>query len=192
MPLLSTRGSVSGAAYGITSGIAPIGDYELIGTVNIAANTATVTISSITQNFKNLQIRMQVNTTGSVDTDAWLQLNSVTSGYKRWWLQSNYSASMNGSGDTVGAFFFGLTPGNSETLVYSNAVFTISDYTNQRKFKTVFGSMTTLKRGAGNWWQQYISVMAPTKDPVTSITFGSATGNLRAGTTISLYGMRAN
>lgn len=192
MPLLSTRGSVSGAAYGITSGALALADYDLIGTVTVSTSTATVVISSISQNYKNLQLRLQVNTTGSVDTDAWLQLNSVTSGYKRWWLQSNYASALNGSGDTVGAFFFGLTPGNGETNVYSNAVFTIPDYTNQRKFKTVFGSMTSLKRGSGNWWQQYISVMAPTKDPVTSITFGSATGNLRAGTTISLYGMRAN
>lgn len=192
MPLLSTHSGASARSYGWSTGtITTLSDYELIGTTTVGTSTSTVVLSSISQDYKHLQVVIQVNTTGAANTDAWLQVNSVTSGYKRWYLQTTYTGHV-GSGDTGPALYFGQTPGNSDGDVYSNVTFNFPDYTNQRKFRTIHGNMTTLKDLSGTWYNAHYGCMVPTKSAITSLTIGSFSGNVRAGTVISIYGMRAN
>jgi len=128
MPLLSMLSGPSAKAYGWSAATSVASDYELIGTTTVGTSTSTVVLSSISQDYKHLQVVIQINTTGAASTDAWLQVNSVTSGYKRWYLQSNYLSHV-GSGDTGSAFYFGQTPGNSDGSVYSNVTFNFPDYT---------------------------------------------------------------
>jgi hypothetical protein len=191
MPLASTLAGASSKAFGWTSGISLDGTYELIETKTISSAVATTVFTGIPTAYKHLHLMFSANTTGANNTNLYLQLNSVTSGYKRYWLQTNF-ATAEGSGDGANtSFLFGLTPGNSDNLVMSDISMWIHDYQNDQKNKTIHTTIASARSASPyGGWNGWMGAKTDCRAAVTSITIGSSSGNIKAGSMISLYGVR--
>lgn len=108
-------------------------------TTTLSTNTATVTFSSIPQNYEHLQIRFIARCTATqVSRNITTQINGDTgSNYSRHYLSGNGSAASSGPdiGQTV--IFGGVATGTGGAAnVFGVNVFDILDYTNTNKYKT--------------------------------------------------------
>ena len=189
MPLVSTLAGASAKAFGWTSGFGLDGAYELIETKTISSSVATTVFSGVPTGYKHLHLMLNVNTTGASDTNLYLQLNGITSGYKRYWLLTNNSLIEGSGSGPASSFVFGITPGDAETLTMSNASMWIHDYQNNQKNKTIHTTFTS-PRSASAGWISWMGAKVECRAAVTSITVGSVSGNIKAGSMISLYGVR--
>jgi hypothetical protein len=183
---LSLLGILSAAGAG---GAGPSGGaaYELIESSILLSNTATVTFSSIPQDFKHLEIRaISSNASGSGSVS--LRLNGDTG--------SNYAQhSLEGNGSLVAS---SANTSTAQIVVYPHgvnsasgngaAIISILDYANTAKNKTIRslnGVVTTFNQVGLN------SGFRNNTEAITSIAlFHQAGTNFRSGSRFSLYGIK--
>lgn len=177
--------------------------YELISTTILGSTSSSVTLSSIPQTYKHLQIRWTGRNNqswGSTGTSSvfWYQMNGVTS--------TSYSAhALEGNGSSAGQTSYAsldyirivtsLANAFSPASAYTGGVSDFLDYTNTSKNKTIrsltgYTSDTTEKGGITISAGALYSTSA-----ITSITIGAGPGptgghSFIAGSRFSLYGIK--
>ena len=148
----------------------------------------SVTFSSIPSTYKNLQLRMKVNTSSTGDT-IYIRLNGDTgTNYTRHYLQGN-GTTATAVGNTGRSYMQvgGWSTNTANTTISCCIISDLIDYANTSKYKTLRTSSGIDKNGTGdmvlasNLW---ISTAA-----VSSITVALDTNSFASGTSIALYGM---
>jgi hypothetical protein len=166
-------------------------DYELIETVILGSNQASVVFSSLgtySSTYKHLQLRFTARSAASASEDTiYARFNSDTG--------ANYSAhQLYGTGSSVLSAgyanltyaFCGTPSGNTATAnAFGAGVIDILDPFSTTKNKTtrsLTGQVgTSIKLWSGNWRNTA---------SVTTILLAAENGNLMTGSRFSLYGIR--
>ena len=165
-------------------------DMELIGTIRLNSNTASVTFSNIPQEYKHLQLRYVVRTDRAATGDeSRVRLNGDTGGnYTKHLLEGDGSTAYSGAGTAnTYATMPGAGAANSGSSIFGANVVDILDYSNSSKNKTIRGIGGMDRNGEG-----YVSLRSGlwlNTAAVTSVSV-SAIGNLVQFTRVSLYGIR--
>jgi hypothetical protein len=159
--------------------------YEPIATNTLGSAAASVTFSSIPSTYTDLVlVTVHTNATGSNNTLT-LQFNGDTT--------SNYSrTAMYGDGTTAGSFrttnesgiFTGFAASNSD-ITQTNIQ--IQNYSNATTFKTVL-TRSTVPAGQT---RATVSLWRKTPESINSILIYTASGTFSAGSTFTLYGIKA-
>jgi hypothetical protein len=177
------------------AGSAPASAYELIQTQVIGGETVSVTLSSIPQTYKHLQIRGVVRL-GGFNTSAGFNMrlnNDSTSNY--YWHRLRGAGSSVVS-DQAGSLqtrisFFNAPAANATSSVYSPFVIDILDYASTSKLTTIryLGGPTIGTSTAG---VALISGLYNSTAAISSMTFGNFIddGNIVGGSRFSIYGIK--
>jgi len=173
-------------------------DFELISTTVLTANTASVTFSSIPQDYKHLQIRALVKQAGNGDNGAnfTMTLNGATSGYARHRMFGNAASVLsdvltsdssirftNGAASSFNTFY---------SLHFTGMVTDILDYASTNKNTTIrssFGFTATATATANTAQVTLLSGLLNSTSAITSLEISSF-GNLAANCRFSLYGIK--
>jgi len=167
--------------------------YELLDTVVIGLKQTSIVFSSISSEYKHLQIRMMTRCDYSGDSsDIYMRVNgdSTAANYVHHGLYSTGSAAGSESqvGINPGARVAQSAGSTFTSGVYFPAITDITDYANSSRNKT----MKTLSGNTGTYnrfW--FTSELWRSTAPITSLTFVLATGSsFIAGSRISIYGLR--
>ena len=205
MPLLTTQ---SARGYGFSSLVAPVSTtaYESIATYVVSSPQGVITLGSIPQTYKHLQVRITGRTSRSDYTieDINLQMNGDTGSNYTWHrMYSNPSVPTGGTATTAAstsATYINsvgiMATAASSTYMVGGAIIDILDYTNTNKYKTVKSITGTdlnqeqnstgvsgfTELMGGNWMNTAA---------ITSLSFSPTTGtNIIAPTHIALYGIK--
>lgn len=166
-------------------------DYELISTTVLGSNSASVSLSSIPQTYKHLQIRLVKLNPSSVSAYLNIQMNGVTSGsYSSHLLFGNGSTvgSNAGNGSSATSIFGGTTATNATTHA-AVQIIDILDYTSTSKYKTV-RYLNGYANGANNGIELGSGLFMSTS-AVTSVDFSNQSSNQFAtGSRFSIYGLK--
>jgi len=163
------------------------GAFELISTTVLTANTASVTFSSIPQDYKHLQIRYVARSTrASLKDDFDMIINSDTgANYALHLILGNGSSAGSFSGtNTNFAFLSGITGSTAAANNFGAGVTDLLDpfaTTKNKTFKTLGGTSSEI---------QLTSSFRQNTAATTSILLRARDGNLVTGSRFSLYGIR--
>jgi len=157
--------------------------YEPIATTTLGSAAASISISSIPATYTDL--RLVVNGGTSVSgTYAWIQFNSDTS--------TNYSTTrLDGDGGSpASARTTSATFIRNSTSLDSNPNLVITDIFSYASsaFKTCLINTAADQNGSGRVTQTV--GLWRSSSAITSILFSANSGNLNAGTTATLYGIK--
>jgi hypothetical protein len=169
-------------------------DFELIESVFVASNTATVTFSNLNQyatEYKHLQIRYTAKSTRPSYLDGLaVRFNSDTgTNYGYHWLRGDGSSVTSGAEINVSIPQIGIIPASTSTAnTFGAGVADLLDpfsLTKYKTFRSVFGTFN------GNYLAINSGLWRNT-NAVNSITLLQTEGanNLLAGSRFSLYGIR--
>jgi hypothetical protein len=167
------------------------GDYELIETVILTSNQASVTFSNLgnySSVYKHLQIRSLARNTRAETADGlYINLNASTTGYANHSLVGNGSA-VSSSAETSQAqmTLASITSANSAANNFAASVIDLLDAYSTTKNKTLRGFSGLTDRNL----VQLNSGLWNNTASVTSIKLQSFAGNLVTGSRFSLYGIR--
>jgi hypothetical protein len=181
--------------------------YESIATYVVSSPQASITLGSIPQTYKHLQVRLIGRTSRADYTieDINLQMNGDTGSSSYTWhrMYSNPSVPTGGTATTAasaGASYINsiaiVSTATTTTGMVGGGIIDILDYTNTNKYKTIksingvdnnqeangFAVSGFSELMSGNWMNTAA---------VTSLTFTPTTGsNIIAPTHIALYGIK--
>ena len=126
----------SSTATGLKWATASAGSMTLLSTTSMNTGTATVTVSSISQSYKTLEIQILNPTWATGTAQLWLNIESSSSlqgaGTAMWSSGSNVSAAA-----TSGVNFNFTATGNSNTDAKVTGLVRIHNYTSSTAFKPV-------------------------------------------------------
>lgn len=155
--------------------------YEPIATTTISgSSTSTITFSSITGTYTDLVLIAAGNlgTAGSIN----FQFNSDTT--------SNYSITLV-YGDGTSALSTRTSATNLPSVYFgtgqSNGIVNIQNYANTTTYKTVLSR----SNNADGFTSARVGLWRKTPEAITSITLTPQSGNFVAGSTFTLYGIKA-
>ena len=175
------------------SGNAPVSfsAFDLLETQVLTSSAASVTFSSIPQDYKHLQIRMAVRSTGTGNPRVLTQFNSDSGtnyAYHNLFGTGSTVYSENNSSNDGWNYYF--VPNSSQTAgIFGAAVYDILDYSSVSKNTTtrVFG-------GAANAGVNYDiglhSFLWNNTAAITSILLSGDGQSFATGTRFSLYGIK--
>ena len=160
----------------------PASTYEAISTFTLSNDVQYVTISNIPQNYTDLVVVIDSMSTVGTYIRAGFNTGADVS----------YTAAINGASSpyTPSAFkgtggFTGLAGGGSRNQVF----FSFMNYSNNVTNKTYIGET---RQGIGaSYWSNTNGTIVTTA-PITSLSYWGDTGNVMAGSVISLYGLSAS
>lgn len=165
----------------------------LLYEVDLAATTATVTISSIPQTYRHLVLYATARTNGGVGVGPYslqMQLNGDTgSNYTGQYLRGSSSSASSGSFGSVTAMNVGLVTVTADTA--SRAAMNkieLLDYTGTTFHKVGVG-FSVVSTGGVNYADVRNNIWLSTA-AVTSLLLKSDNGSFIAGTSFSLYGVK--
>jgi hypothetical protein len=165
----------------------PFSSFESIASYSISSNTASVTFSSISSSYKHLQIRGVYYSTANNGSDVLMRFNSDSgNNYSHHGYVGNgvSNATSYGSGSqsyvVVGNQSIGTTPGTG--------ICDILDFANTNKYKTTRATCTLTLSGGGQIY--YMGGNWRNNSAITSIEISAYSSNFKAGTLISLYGIK--
>jgi hypothetical protein len=171
------------------------GDYELLGTVTLTSNQASVTFTAIPQDYTHLQLRLATrDSLANAYNPVNVTFNSSATGYS-----FHYITGVNGSpgaGNGVSQSFItidGFQGNASDANNFGVGIFDILDYSSSIKNKTIRSFSGRTGTDPRNWLS---SGAWYNTSPVTSITitdtYNAASGGVFIPTsTFRLYGVRA-
>lgn len=183
------------------SAVVLTGAYESIATVTGNGSANTLTISSIPQTYKHLQIRAVVKDNRSAsDGDTFqFQLNGDTSAtspfnYSRHGIRATDSGItvynvVQTSGENIS---MGVAPSsNANASLVSGTIVDVLDYTNTNKYKT-FKTITGFDaNGATTSYLDFVSGVWNNTSAITSITFvNNGSSAFTSTTKFALYGIK--
>lgn len=169
-------------------------DFELIESVFVASNTASVTFNNLNQyatEYKHLQIRVTTRTSGgTTNEDTFLRINGDSSSNYTWHQLFGDGSSLTSLGYPSSSSMNPMvtTAASNTSGIFSPAIIDLFDIYSTTKNKT----MRTFAGHNGSLGVPYAlfrSGVWRSLDLVTSITFTTG-GNFVAGSRFSLYGIR--
>ena len=158
-----------------------------IETIELASSAASITFSSIPQDYTDLMIKVSARTDHTaVDDDAIISFNSNTSNFS---IVRLFGTGSSATSLTVPARFVGFTNANeASSNTYSSQSIYISNYTASAAKSYSVDSVTE-----NNGTQSFQDIAAGLWDNTASITSASFTsangGNFLTGSIFSLYGI---
>ena len=157
--------------------------YEPISTQTVSGtSTSTITFSSIPQTYTDLVL--VINGQTSANVDIFMRLNSDTaSNYSYTTLRGNGSAAS--SARVSNATSFGIVSGDPSSS-FSTYITNIFNYTNATTFKT-----TTTRTNTNDRTGAIIGLWRATPAAVTTVQVRVDSGYFIAGSTFTLYGIKA-
>lgn len=158
--------------------------YEPIYTTTLGSDQSSVTLNSFS-GYTDLVLVIQASTTHS-DQGArgYIQFNSSTSLYSDTWIQGD-GTNANSGRDTSDTYMAFCVMGNSSNS-FGTYILNIKNYTDNSIYKTTLSRSSS---ATSNAVRAYVGLWRST-DSITSMTL-RADGNIRSGSTISLYGILA-
>jgi len=154
--------------------------YVALQTQVLGSAQSSVTFSSIPQTYTDLVLI--ISGVQTIDDNIILQFNSDTS--------NNYSVTtIYGSGSSAVSFRGSnqnsAQLGGMNTSGIGNIIAHIMNYSNTTTYKTILNraNSTGLTQARVNLWQKQYAI--------TSILVGTGSGNMAAGTTLTLYAIQA-
>ena len=171
------------------------GDVDLGAMIPIATSTvgaggvASVTFSSIPQNYEHLQIR--ISATINAAAGPILRFNSDTgSNYNGHLLYgeggSSFGAYSYGSGTSINLSWFGQ--GYNSATSFGGHIVDILDYTNTNKYKTVRSLQGIDRNGSG--MSEFVSGLWRNTAAITSITIPAESSTFVQYSSFALYGIK--
>lgn len=166
-----------------------------IATVTLSADQSTVTFSSIPSNYTDLRLVIQARVaSASVDYFSCRFNGDTASNYSFTWVGGNSGGAQNGRFSNLSQNIIGWATSNADsTGTFALIICDIFNYANTTTFKTSLSrsSLTDARADAQvNLWRK-------TPEAINSIslaTWGAGTfgaNNIRAGSTLTLYGVKA-
>jgi hypothetical protein len=158
--------------------------YTPIYTTTLGSDQSSVSLSSF-GGYTDLVLIMQASTThGDSGARGYVQFNNETSLYSDTFIRGNGSVAGSGR-DTSDTYLAWAVLGNSSSG-FGTHILNIQNYTNTSTYKT------TLSRSSGvnsDTLRAYVGLYRNTNAITTMIL--RADSNIRSGSTISLYGIKA-
>jgi len=160
-----------------------------IATNTLAADTATVTFSSIPQSYTDLMIVIQGRGSyADTSINTYYQFNGDTSSnYSVTRLQGNGSTAVSNRGTSQSVGYITYVPANNATAGELSAnTINIMNYSNATTYKT------SISRSAvpGSYAASFVGLWRSTA-AITSIVLGCDAGNWKSGSSFILYGIKA-
>lgn len=174
-----------------SAGAAPAGAFELIQTVSLASNTATVSFNSIPQTFTHLQIRWVANSINNASDDNLnLRVNGDTSSsYRVHEFNAFGTTAQSRALAQATSMVLGYLPANNLTSTwYSAGVADILNYRNLNMNRTIKGMESSWGSTPGSTIRSCLYLSASAASSITLFTASGA--SLRAGSRFSLFGIR--
>lgn len=168
------------------------GAMEHIQTVSITSSGG-FSFSNIPQNYKDLMLVCNVRHTAAQTTGYSIMFfnGNASSGYSRIYFYGTGSA-VTSARDTNYSQWYGIiSPGASATSgIFSSAVIHLLNYSNTNTFKTIIERNSTDLNGSG--FSMLSGGLYRDTAAITSIGGGAVSGTYAAGTTFTLYGIKAS
>lgn len=162
--------------------------YDCIATTTLGSAAADITFTSISGSFTDLIAIGYVRCSNTVtDQDCYIQFNGDTAAnYSRTVLYGDGStaASTRNTGSNL-QFAWGAAGASASANVFSPCIFHFMNYSNSTTNKTGiyrYQLPTYVTANVGLW---------RSTSAITSIKFAPVTGNFATGTSIALYGVKA-
>jgi hypothetical protein len=161
--------------------------YEPIATQTLGSSTSSVTFSSIPSGYTDLILVTQVKGTDATDRDLCLTINGDTaSNYSRTILYGDgtIAGSVRASNETVSKY--AIVPGTT-TNQWEIATLHLMNYSNATTYKTGI-----VRRGqATNGLAANVILWRATPAAITTLVLNPLVGSFSAGSTFTLYGIKA-
>jgi len=158
--------------------------YELLETYNATGSPSSVTFSNVSQDYKNLQIRISARTAGG---GVYMQFNDDTSNnYVQHVIYRSSSGVSSGANLNQPSLSWNTATNSDTAGNFSAHTIDLADYTNTNKLTTGRSVYTLL---AGQVFLTYTSHLWRNTDAITTIRV-LAEGSFTNDTRISLYGIR--
>jgi hypothetical protein len=192
-PILGARGGLSASAYGFTSAVAALGDYESIATVTVGGGgSSTITFSSIPSTYSHLQVRGIARSSFTGGGDAVIVRLNGDSGanYIRHVLLGDGS-SATAAASSPSSTFGGLgaiSSDQSSASIFGAVVFDLLDYTNTNKNRTMRSLSGYDVNGSGS--VEFRSNLYTSTTAVSSITLTLSSDNFKQYSSFALYGIK--
>lgn len=167
--------------------------YELISTILVTSNTASVTFSNLgtaAAGYKHLQIRGVAHSAGTASDNIDLRFNGDAGNnyaYHAIWGNGSSVGSENSTSRSNAASVIG-SRSSSDTNAFDAAVIDILDFASSTKTKTL-RSLRGSTGATGNTLYLVSDGWFSTA-PVTSITLSGRAASIGTGSRFSLYGIR--
>jgi hypothetical protein len=159
--------------------------YEKIATTTLGTAAADITFSTISGSYTDLVLVLGSLTTASSSQRIRMQLNSDTgTTYSNTDLYGDGSST--GSTRNTGNAYINTTMATTSTTVPSTVIMNFNNYSNATTFKTVLSRANT----SDNYVSASVGLWRSTS-AITNIKLFCGTGNISAGTTATLYGIKA-
>jgi hypothetical protein len=155
-------------------------------------STAGATFTNIPQIYQDLMVVSFVRTTETVtETGLYAAVNSFTGTASHTWLAGNGSAALSGRGSNTQYAWLAQIPGASATSgIFSSVTTNILNYANSNTFKTFLTRSANDLNGSGST-ALYCNLMQTTSAITSLSVVSNALNNYAAGSTVTLYGIRA-
>ncbi len=198
-PILESIGSVKGFGWGAFAALLP--SFESIATATGTGSNSTLTLSSIPQTYKHLQIRYISRDTSAITNPAgiWIDLNNDTAAnYTQHYLIGNgssASAAGNSAASTGGSpqLSRATACGGMSANIFAAGIIDIHDYSSTTKNKTIRAITGSDYNTASTNAEVglFSSVWLNNSSGVSTIRFYFPTGgNFATGSTFALYGIK--
>lgn len=155
--------------------------YEPIANTTASGSSNTITFSSIPQTYTDLIV--VANIKGSANGYSQIQLNGSGASISRLWLTGDGSAA--GTGKDANNYIIGGAYVNTGDFAF-NSITHIFNYANTTTNKTLLtraSNASVRVEATVNLWQS--------TSAITSFTYYLSSGNMSAGSTFALYGIKA-
>jgi len=167
-------------------------DYELIQTISLGSDISSVTFSSISSAYKHLEFRIVARSTNAAQLDNLsMQINGDSSALYSTHSLYAYSSTVTGSQSTANTYFYWpsqLFAASNISNTFSTGTMQILNYTGStyKTMRSFFGASSTT---ASNSRISQASALYRSTSAVSSVSF-VCSANIKAGSRISLYGIR--
>lgn len=159
--------------------------YVALDKVTVGTATPSITFSSISGSYTDLVLVMDLGA-GTAGVDIYCQVNGDTAtNYSHTRLTGNGSAASSSRGSSLAYMRFS-DGGSPQTTANSVTQVSFMNYSNTTTYKTALNRASNGNRGTDGVVNLWRSTAA-----ITSITVYLSSGNITAGSTFSLYGIKA-
>lgn len=165
--------------------------YEAIATQTLGSAAATVTFSSISSAYTDLVLICSA-ATSVAGWSLLLRFNSDTgSNYSTTQLIGTGSSALSSRGTNLAQIYLGYYPDAFGQLGNNSFIVNLQNYSNTTTFKTALCRTNNLSTsGATNAVEQSVGLWRNTA-AISTVSLTAGSGNILAGSTFSLYGIKA-